>query len=80
MRAPASRVIHRSGTGRARVGGCQELEDDVAELDELDDVLDVVLDDVPVPEEGDEEAASDFFAEPSLAAVEEEPEERESLR
>ena len=43
-------------------------------------VLDVVLDDVPVPEEGDEEAASDFFAEPSLAAVEEEPEERESLR
>ena len=77
MRAPASRVIHRSGTGRARVGGCQELEDDVAELD---DVLDVVPDDVPVPEEGDEEAASDFFAEPSLAAVEEEPEERESLR
>ena len=80
MRAPASRVIHRSGTGRARVGGCQELEDDVAESDELDDVLDVVLDDVPVPEEGDEEAASDFFAEPSLAAVEEVPEERESLR
>ena len=77
MRARASLVIHRSGSGHAHVGGCQELEDDVAELD---DVLDVVPDDVPVPEEGDEEAASDFFAEPSLAAVEEEPEERESLR
>ena len=52
----------------------------MAELEELDAVLDVVLDDVPAPEEGDDEVASDFFAEPSLVPLEEVPEERESLR
>lgn len=61
----------------------QELEDVVAELDEVDEVdavLDVVLDDVPVPEVDEDAAASDFCGAPSPAPPDELPEERESLR
>lgn len=45
-----------------------------------------VLDEAPAPEDVDDEAASDFFAEPSPAPLEEAlevlpaPEDRESLR
>ena len=68
--------------GHTCCGRRQELEDDAAELDALEDVLD----DAPAPEEGADEVASDFFAEPSPAPLDEvpdalpEPEERESLR
>lgn len=65
----------------------QELEDVVAELDEVDEVdavldvvLDDVLDDVPVPEVDEDAAASDFCGAPSPAPPDELPEERESLR
>lgn len=79
-----------SSTGaRFPAGQAQEL-DDVAEPDELEDVLDVVLDDVPepdvpeldVPEPEEVDAASDFLAVPSLEPLDEalDPEERESLR
>lgn len=65
------------------MGRRQELEDVVAELDELDEVdvvLDDVLDDVPVPEVEEDAAASDFFVAPSPAPPDELPEDRESLR
>ena len=74
-----------SSTGaRFPAGQAQEL-DDVAELDELEDVLDVVLDDVPepdVPEPEEVDAESDFLAVPSLEPLDEalEPEDLESLR
>ncbi len=66
-----------------RQGRRQELEDVVAELDELDDVdvvLDVALDDVPVPEDEEGAAASGFFVALSPVPPDEVPEERESLR
>lgn len=65
------------------MGRRQELEDVVAELDELDEVdvvLDDVLDDVPVPEVEEDAAASDFCGAPSPAPPDELPEDRESLR
>lgn len=69
--------------GRIPAGRGQELEEGVAELDDVDDVddvPDVPEPDVPEPEEVD--AASDFLAVPSLEPpdVALDPEERESLR